>query len=297
MPICSLQANRDKKVIQGLKLRSDPGPDNITPRVLKGLVDEVALPLSIIYSKSMSEGAVPEDWRTANVTPIFKKGSRTSPSNYRPVSLTSVPGKVMESLIKNTMMTFLTRRRLIGKSQHGFMPGKSCTTNLLEFLEVATQVVDDGNNMDVVYLDFSKAFDLVPRKRLLNKLKAHGFSGPLLNWIDKWLSDRKQRVVLNGKASAWAAVRSGVPQGNILGPLIFAVFINDLEDDIAHVVSILLKFADDTKLGQEIKSREDCERLQSALDTLERWAARRGMKFNTEKCHVLHMGRTNSAWN
>ena len=228
----------------------------------------------------MREGVVPEDWRIANVTPIFKKGSRTNPSNYRPVSLTSVPGKVMESLVKNTMMDFLTRNKLIRKSQHGFMPAKSCTTNLLEFLEVATRVVDEGNNMDVVYLDFSKAFDLVPRKRLLSKLKAHGFGGPLLNWIDKWLRDRKQRVVLNGKASSWATVKSGVPQGSILGPILFAIFVNDLEDEIE--VTVLVKFADDTKLGQEIKSREDCEQLQLALNALERWAARWGMSFNTE---------------
>ena len=149
----------------------------------------MALPLSIVFSKSMKEGAVPEDWRTTNVTPIFKKGSRTNPSNYRPVSLTFTPGIVMESLVKNTMMDFLNRTKLIRKSQHGFKPSKSCTTNLLEFLEVATRTVDEGNNLDVVYLDFSKAFDLVPRKWLLSKLKAHGFGGPLLHWIDKWLTD------------------------------------------------------------------------------------------------------------
>ena len=122
------------------------------------------MPLSILYHKSMVEGVVPDDWRSANVTPIFKKGSETSPGNYRPVSLTSVPGKIMESVIKNTMMDHLTSHKLIRRSQHGFMPGKSCTTNLLEFLEVATKAVDAGDNMDVVYLDFSKAFDLVPKK-------------------------------------------------------------------------------------------------------------------------------------
>ena len=254
----------------------------------------MALPLSIVFSKSMKEGAVPEDWRTTNVTPIFKKGSRTNPSNYRPVSLTFTPGKVMESLVKNTMMDFLNRIKLIRKSQHGFKPSKSCTTNLLEFLEVATRTVDEGNNLDVVYLDFSKAFDLVPRKWLLSKLKAHGFGGPLLHWIDKWLTDQKQRIVLNGKASAWAAVKSGVPQGSILGPILFAFFINDLEDDID--ITVLVKFTEDTKLGQEIKSREDCEQLQSALIALERWAARWGMRFNTDKCHVLHIGRTNGRW-
>ncbi len=147
------------------------------------------------------------------MTPIFKKGSRADPGNYRPVSLTSVPGKVMEALVKEELVAHLDRHKLLKKSQHGFMKGRSCTTNLLEFLETVTNVLDGGKCIDVIYLDFSKAFDLVPTKKLLAKVRSHGISGPTLTWLEKWLSDRTQRVVLNGKASTWKPVT--VLQGSL----------------------------------------------------------------------------------
>ena len=241
----------------------------------------------------MTEGIVPGDWKTAHVTPIFKKGQKSSPTNYRPVSLTSVPGKIMEKVVKEFLMSHLKRNNLIRKSQHGFMPNKSCATNLLVFLETVTKAVDEGKNVDVIYLDFAKAFDLVPRQRLLEKLKAHGVSGPLLRWIGDWLKGRRQRVVLNGKASGWVNVTSGVPQGSILGPILFTIFINDLDEEVVEKVKVLLKFADDTKMGHIIDSEESWRSLQDALDSLCNWAERWEMKFNVEKCHVLHLGRTN----
>ena len=164
-------------MVRALKTNSAPGPDGITPRFLQELVDEVAAPLSCIFTKSMAQGTVPEDWKTAHVTPIFKKGQKSSTTNYRPVSLTSVPGKVMEKVIKETLMSHLKRNNLVKKSQHGFMPNKSCTTNLLAFLEAVTKAVDEGKDVDVIYLDFAKAFDLVPRQRLLVKLKAMEWTG------------------------------------------------------------------------------------------------------------------------
>ena len=190
-------------------------------------------------------------------------------------------------------MSHLKRNNLIRKSQHGFMPNKSCATNLLVFLETVTKAVDEGKNVDVIYLDFAKAFDLVPRQRLLEKLKAHGVSGPLLRWIGDWLKGRRQRVVLNGKASGWVNVTSGVPQGSILGPILFTIFINDLDEEVVEKVKVLLKFADDTKMGHIIDSEESWRSLQDALDSLCNWAERWEMKFNVEKCHVLHLGRTN----
>ena len=282
-----------KKMIRTLKSNSAPGPDGITPRLLQELADEVAVPLSCIFTKSMTEGIVPGDWKTAHVTPIFKKGQKSSPTNYRPVSLTSVPGKIMEKVVKESLMSHLKRNNLIRKSQHGFMPNKSCATNLLVFLETVTKAVDEGKNVDVIYLDFAKAFDLVPRQRLLEKLKAHGVSGPLLRWIGDWLKGRRQRVVLNGKASGWVNVTSGVPQGSILGPILFTIFINDLDEEVVEKVKVLLKFADDTKMGHIIDSEESWRSLQDALDSLCNWAERWEMKFNVEKCHVLHLGRTN----
>jgi hypothetical protein len=240
----------------------------------------------------MAEGVVPQDWRTANVTPIFKKGSKYDPGNYRPVSLTSICGKIMEGHLKAEITRHLEDNKLLHSSQHGFTAGKSCTTNLLEFLEIATKVIDEGYLMDIIFLDFSKAFDKVPQRRLIEKLKAHGVGGRLLKWIQNWLTGRRQRVVLNGEHSDWVAVLSGVPQGSLLGPILFAIFINDI-DLLATLVTIILKFADDTKLAQRIQSVEDSDKLQECLNLLMSWAERWGMAFNIKKCKVMHLGRHN----
>ena len=172
------------------------------------------------------------------------------------------------------------------------MKGRSCATNLLEFLEKATASVDEGKPFDVVFLDFSKAFDKVPIARLLEKIAAHGIQGNILEWIKCWLTDRKQRVVLNGKFSTWMEVLSGVPQGSVLGPLLFTIFINDL-DEAAVQASILRKFADDTKVGHEVLCSEDGEELQRVLDKLVEWTNVWGMAFNATKCKVMHMGNKN----
>jgi retron-type reverse transcriptase len=179
----------------------------------------------------MDKGEIPEDWKNANVTAIFKKGGKNSPGNYRPVSLTSNICKIMERIIKDDIVNFLEKNQLIFNSQHGFRNKRSCLTNLLEFVEHVAEELDKGEPVDVIYLDFQKAFDKVPHKRLLEKLRAIGIRGILLNWIKQWLSGRKQRVVIKGKTSNWKEVRSGVPQGSILVPLLFIIIIrpNDID--------------------------------------------------------------------
>ena len=168
------------------KLRNlDPekavGDDNINPAILRNVADQFAVPLSIIFTTSMKSGKIPKDWRTANVTPIYKKGSKNIASNYRPISLTSQVCKVMEKLVKESIVAHLNKRNLIRESQHGFMEGKSCLTNLLSFLETATSYSDQGLPVDILYLDFSKAFDKVPHQRLITKLKAHGIGDTVAN--------------------------------------------------------------------------------------------------------------------
>jgi len=281
-----------RKLILKMKTAGSPGPDKITTRMLQQIAWEIAPALTTLFRKSFAEGTVPTDWRTANVTPIHKKGKKCAAENYRPVSLTSICGKLMEGHVKKALITHLERNNLIKSSQHGFMPGKSCTTNLLHFLEVLTKAADDGLDVDVVFLDFSKAFDKVPHNKLISKLETHGICGKLKHWIKSWLAGRQQRVVVNGEESGWEAVKSGVPQGSLLGPCLFSIYINDI-DLLVALITLLLKFADDTKLANIIKGEEDRRNLQACLDALMAWADRWGMAFNTAKCKIMHLGRHN----
>ena len=281
-----------RTAISRLKKGSAAGPDGIGPQLLQELGDVLSSPLATIMRKSLEEGSVPMDWRAANVAPIFKKGAKSSPGNYRPVSLTSVCCRLMERIIKTEIVQHLDRTGLIRGTQHGFMRGRSCASNLLSFLEKVTAAIDNGEPVDVIFLDFAKAFDKVPVQRLLRKVKAHGIDGKVYGWIAAWLQDRVQRVVLNGKSSTWEAVLSGVPQGSVLGPLLFLIFINDL-DTAAATAEILWKFADDTKIAQPIRSGADKVALQRALDSLTGWAENWGMAFNVQKCKVMHVGRNN----
>ena len=178
-------------------------------------------------------------------------------------------------------------------SQHGFRTGRSCLSNLLAFLDKVTRDIEDGKCVDVIYLDFAKAFDKVPHKRLLDKLKCHGIRGKLWNWISNWLYGRKQRVCIKGYASTWKMVTSGVPQGSVLGPLSFLIFINDLDEGI---INSILKFADDTKIFGPAQCHRDRECLQKDLEKLVSWAEQWQMEFNVDKCKVMHMGRSNEGY-
>ena len=187
-------------------------------------------------------------------------------------------------------MDHMTKNTLFCEAQHGFVPGLSCMTQLLITLELWTEILDRGVSLDCIYLDFKKAFDSAPHERLLSKLDAYGIGGPLKAWTKALLVDRKQRVVVNGKLSSWSLVLSGIPQGSVLGPILFVMFINDLTDQIRSTVKI---FANDTKILRALHEQEDYSYLQDDLDRLFEWSQLWQLHFNDSKCKVLHMGNSN----
>lgn len=273
------------KELRSINVNKSCGPDEMHPRVMRELADVLALPLSMIFNSALESGVVPLDWRLANVTPIFKKGNRHQAENYRPVSLTSVVCKIMEKLIRGRIIQHLDANNVINPGQHGFTVGRSCTTNLLEFLDICTSWLDEGEGVDVLYTDFMKAFDSVPHARLLSKCQSVGIEGSLLNWISSFLGDRYQRVVINGVFSEWTPVVSGVPQGSVLGPLLFVIFINDLPSAIRNISKL---FADDAKVFSQYKNYQT---LQTDIDNIMGWCSDWQLKLNIGKCSIMSLGK------
>jgi hypothetical protein len=281
-------------VLKTLDVNKACPPSDISPFILKNCRSSLTPHLTFIFNQSISTGTVPIQWKKANVVPIFKKGDRSNVKNYRPVSLLPCASKVMERCLFNYLYPFIAP--FLHDMQHGFMKHRSCTTQLLKCYHSIGRILDEGGQIDVIYLDFSKAFDSVPHNYLLFKLETlYGISGVVLDWFRNYLSDRVQRVVIEGEESAWAHVTSGVPQGSILGPLLFLLFINDMPR--AVVSSFIALFADDSKVYMSINSHQDCELLQKDLNELLNWSKTWGMLFNPSKCKLLSITRSHTPVN
>ena len=264
------------------------GPDELHPRILKELKDVISKPIANLLNLSIKQGVVPIDWKLAMITPIFKKGAKNLPENYRPISLTAVLCKMLETFIRRAILEHLKTNKLLSPRQFGFISGRSTLTQLLYYFDTALKDIADGKVVDTIYFDFEKAFDTVPHKRLVHKLTSYGINGKLLEWIENYLTGRKQTVVVNGEQSDEAPVLSGIPQGTVLGPLLFVIYINDLLDNVR---SNGLLFADDTKIFRAITCKEDSISLQQDIDMMQDWTDNWLLKFHPGKCHVLTLGR------
>ena len=279
-----------RKALLTLNPDKSSGPDGIHPKVLRECAMVLDHPLYLLFNKSVEDGKIPQDWKTANISPIHKKGSKSEVGNYRPISLTSCICKVLERLIRKSLLEHLFNNELISERQHGFLPGRSCSTQLLEMMDYCTEILDRGGSMDIIYFDLAKAFDSVPHRRLLEKLGSCGVRGAMWSWMEDFLVGRQQRVMVDGEVSGWTGVDSGVPQGSVLGPIMFLCYINDMP---GVVEAMLYLYADDAKALREISSNEDVCHMQKDVDGLQQWADDLLLKFNKAKCKVLHLGTKN----
>ena len=278
--------NGVKALLKLIKPNKAGGPDNISARFLKETGEQLAPALTLLFQASYNQSTIPGDWRHARVAPQYKTGknNRSVPANYRPISLTSHCCKMMEHCVTSHLMGHLDRHDLLTDYQHGFRKKRSCETQLLLTVDDLSKALKDRKQVDCILLDFAKAFDKVSHKKLIAKLRYNGVDGNTLLWIEDFLKDRTQVVVVDGIESEVAPVTSGVPQGTVLGPALFLVYINDLPDGLTGTPRL---FADDCLLYRVINSQADTDALQHDLDLLQQWEKTWDMEFAADKCKVL----------
>ncbi|MCG7876809.1 MAG: reverse transcriptase family protein [Candidatus Thiodiazotropha endolucinida] len=253
--------------------------------MLKPVAKEISIPLSILFNRSFREGKLSETWKHSNVIPLPKKGDNSEPSNFRPVSLLSGIGKLQERIVFKNMHNFLIENNLIYKYQSGFLPGHSTTFQLIDIFHHICQAIDNNQYSCMVFCDVSKAFDRVWHKGLVFKLRQYGFDGDLLNWLSDYLSDRKQRVVIKSCMSDFKSIKAGVPQGSVLGPLLFLLYVNDISESL---LSLTRLFADDSSLFYSASSIADIEGIVNHdLHILVAWAKQWLVKFNPLKTEAM----------
>ena len=262
------------------------GPDNLPARFLKEVANEIAPVLTLVFQASLDQGHLPNIWRTAAVVPIFKKGNRNEPNNYRPVSLTCICSKLLEHIVYSVISKHLEHHHTLCDQQHGFRKRRSCETQLISTVNDLAECLNQRGQCDVLLLDFSKAFDKVSHSLLYHKLSHYGIQGSLLSWLASFLSHRSQYVILDNQKSDTTRVLSGVPQGTVLAPLLFLMYINDLPSFIHNKIKL---YADDVLLYCRITSPSDCVKLQQDLNLLVHWANKWKMTFNILKCEFLRV--------
>ena len=268
------------KIILSQNSKKAHGCDNISMAMIKLCPREIALPLSMIFKKCLSTGKFPDAWKLANVQPIHKKNDRQLKSNYRPISLLPLCGKLLEKIIFDQVYSYLDQNRLISTKQSGFRPGDSCIYQLISITSDIYKSFEKHNETRALFLDISKAFDKVWHDGLIHKLKSNGISGNLLAFFQNYLYNRHQRVTLNGTTSDWKSISAGVPQGSVLGPLLFLIYINDLTENIKSQMRL---FADDSSIFTPVEDVTDThEQLVKDLETVSRWGHQWKMVFNPD---------------
>ena len=279
--------------IKEIKLDAACGPDGIPTILLKSCAEELCSPIKLIWEESLNTGTVPDFYKHAYVSPLYKKGNRAEAVNYRPVSLTSHIVKVYERVLRKVMVQYIEDNNILSEKQHGFRSGRSCLTQMLSHFDDIMEGLIDNKDTDAIYLDYAKAFDKVDHRLLLSKLQSYGFSAQIIKWVESFLTGRTQSVVLNGQHSIIQHILSGVPQGTVLGPILFILFINDLQGCVLH--SKVGIFADDTRISKQIASESDVTLLQQDLDRVVAWSKLNNMKLHEDKFElIIHKYRQNN---